>query len=301
MRHRLAVPDDVRDQILAEIMARIPLGGVAPQFIEQEFGLEHVDAHAGERHVGAIRHAGGIGGLLQERDQPVLFVDMHHAEAGRLHARHLDAADGNVRAALDVELQHVLVVHLVDVIAGQDDDVLRLVGLDDVDVLIDRIRGAGVPLGFRYALARGQDVEAFIAFRAEEVPAALQVADQAVRFVLCRHADAADARIHCVGQREIDDARLAAEIDRGLGADVGQLEQPAAAAACQHIGHGGARERRADAELRVHRPVFSLTAITRSLRLRGDDANRLPQLLTRYRQAGIQRHPAIDKKRGAVT
>ena len=53
------------------------------------------------------------------------FVDMHHAEAGRLHARHFEAADGHVGARVDVLLQHQLVVHLVDVVAGEDDHVAR--------------------------------------------------------------------------------------------------------------------------------------------------------------------------------
>ena len=85
----------------------------------------------------------------------------------------------------------------------------------------------------RHALARRQDVEAFVALGAKEIPAALQMADQAVRLVLRRHRHAADAGIQRVRQREIDDAQLAAEIDRRLGAPVGQFHQPAAAAARQ--------------------------------------------------------------------
>jgi hypothetical protein len=62
------------------------------------------------------------------------------------------------------------------------------------------------------------------------------MADQAVRLVLGGDRDTADAGIDRVRQREIDDARFAAEIDRGLGAAVGQLQQPAAASPCQHEG-----------------------------------------------------------------
>ena len=58
-----------------------------------------------------------------------------------------------------------------------------------------------------------------------------------MRLVLGGDRDAADAGIERVGEREIDDARLAAEIDRRLGAPVGQLHQPAAAPAGEHIGH----------------------------------------------------------------
>ena len=58
-----------------------------------------------------------------------------------------------------------------------------------------------------------------------------------MRLVLGRNADAADAGIQRVRQREIDDARLAAEVDRGLGAAIRQLLQATAAAAGQDIGH----------------------------------------------------------------
>ncbi len=101
----------------------------------------------------------------------------------------------------------------------------RTVVLDDVDVLVDGVGGALIPLRLRDALAGRQDVEALVALGAQEVPAALQVADQRVRLVLRGDADAADAGIERVGQREIDDARLAAEIDRGLGAPVGQFHR----------------------------------------------------------------------------
>ena len=66
---------------------------------------------------------GGSFGFSRKVDDAVLVVDMHDAEAGGLHARHLEAADGHIGAAVDMLLQHQLVVHLVDVIAGQDDDV----------------------------------------------------------------------------------------------------------------------------------------------------------------------------------
>jgi len=120
---------------------------------------------------------------------------------------------------------------------------LRIVAQDDVEVLEDGVRRSRIPLVFRDALRGGQDVEALVALRPEEVPAALHVADQAVRLVLRGHPDAADAGVQRVGQREVDDAGLAAEGHGGLGAPVRQLHQAAAAAARQHIGHGIARQR----------------------------------------------------------
>src|SRR4028118_491759 len=74
--------------------------------------------------------------------------------------------------------------------AGREGDVRRPVALDGGDVLVHGVRRAGVPEVLGHALARRQDVEALVALRPEEVPAALQVPDQAVRLVLRCHADA---------------------------------------------------------------------------------------------------------------
>ena len=237
--------------------SRLDFGSAASRrsWSNRNLRLEDVDAHRGERHVGLVGHAGRVLGLLEEGDDAVVAVDMHDAEAGRLHARHLEAADRHVGAAVDVLLQHQLVVHRVDVIAGEDDDVTRAVARDDVDVLEDGVGRALVPLVLRDALARGQDVEALVPLGAEEVPAALEMADQAVGLVLGRDGDAADAGVERVRQREVDDARLAAEEDRGLGPLVGQLHQPAAAASGEHIGHGVARQRRIDSPFRHDHPL----------------------------------------------
>ena len=83
----------------------------------------------------------------------------------------------------------------------------RAIGLDDVDVLVDGVGGAFIPLRFRDALAGRQDVEALVALGPQEVPAALQMADQRMRLVLGGDAEAADAGIERVGEREVDDAR----------------------------------------------------------------------------------------------
>ncbi|PAV92443.1 hypothetical protein WR25_20465 [Diploscapter pachys] len=237
VRLRLAVLDEVRNDVLAEIARGARRVGVAAQLFDQELRAEDVDAEAGERDVGLARDRRRIGRLFDEVDDPVGLIDVHHAERDRLHPRNLHAGNRDVGATVAMLLEHHFVIHLVDVIAGQDHHIFDVIGLDDVDVLVDRVGGAFIPLEFADPLAGGQDVEAFVAFGAQEVPAALQVADQRMRLVLGRDADAADARIDRVRQREIDDPALAAEIDRGLGARVGQFHQPAAAPARQHIGH----------------------------------------------------------------
>src|SRR6185503_17923700 len=85
------------------------------------------------------------------------------------------------------------------------------------------------------ALLRRQHLHVLVEARAvEEAPAALDVADEAVRLVLGADVDAADARIDAVGEREIDDAELAAEGHRGLGAPIRELLEARSAPARQH-------------------------------------------------------------------
>ena len=181
---------------------------------------------------------GGSAGFSRKWTIRSCVVHVHDAKTGRVHARDLEAPDRHVGVLLHVLLEHQLVVHLVDVVAGQHDHELGMIGLDDVDVLEHGVGGPFIPLRLAHALAGRQDVEAFVALGAQEVPAALQVTDEAVRLVLRRHADAADAGVDRVRQREVDDARLATEVDGRLRPTVGQLVQPGAAPPGQHVGHG---------------------------------------------------------------
>jgi hypothetical protein len=119
--------------------------------------------------------------------------------------------------------------------------VLGPVAADQVEVLEHRIGGALVPVFADLLLGR-QDVDELVEAAVEEAPAALQVLDQALRLVLGGDADAADAGVHAVRQREIDDAELAAEGHGRLGAPVGELHQAAAAAAGEYDGEGVARQ-----------------------------------------------------------
>src|SRR6185369_5434321 len=120
------------------------------------------------------------------------------------------------------------VVHLVDVIARAHEDDLRILAPDDVDVLVNRVRRALVPIPVG-ALLRRKDFDELVEARIEEAPAALQVADEAMRLVLRADVDAADAGVQAIGEREVDDAELPAESHGWLGAPIGELLQSAAA------------------------------------------------------------------------
>jgi hypothetical protein len=159
-------------------------------------------------------------------------------KAARLHPGHSQAADGHICPRFDMLAQHHLVIHLVDVVAGQDDRILDAIAVDDVDVLRHRIGRAAVPVHLVHPLACRQDIQVFVPLRPEEAPAALDVADEGVRLVLRRNRHLPDARVQRIRQRKVDDPGLAAKVDRRLGPRVRQLLQPAAAPPGKDKGHG---------------------------------------------------------------
>ena len=136
-------------------------------------------------------------------------------------------------------------------VTGQHHDVLGVAALDDVDVLVDGVGRATVPVFLVQALLGRQQVDHFVQFGAQKAPAALQMAQQRVRLVLGDDTHAADAGVDAVGQRKVNDAELAAKVHRRFGAAVGQLLQARAAPPGQHQGDGAAHQ-----HVRLHHAVM---------------------------------------------
>ena len=101
-------------------------------------------------------------------------------------------------------------------IAGEDDHILGLIAVDEVDVLIDGVGGALVPVRAGGRLVGGQHMDA--AVQTVQVPG-LAVADVLIehqRLVLGQDAHRVDPRIDAVGQRKIDDTIFSAEGNCGF-------------------------------------------------------------------------------------
>ena len=105
----------------------------------------------------------------------------------------LDAAHRQIGALLDVIGKHRAVVHLVDVVAGQDQHMGGVVHADDVEVLEHRVRGAHIPGQFIDALLGGQQFDEFAHRHPGVAPAELYVADQGMGLVLGEYTHAPNA------------------------------------------------------------------------------------------------------------
>ena len=148
---------------------------------------------------------------------------MHDAKGCCLHARHGQTANGDIGILFHMLLQHDLVVHFVDVIARENDDVVDAVAVDNIYVLCDGISGAKIPVFIIHPLAGGQDIKEFVPLCTQEAPAALTVSNKAMRLVLGRNRHLPNAGIQRVGESKIDDPRFTAKVDGRFGAIVGEL------------------------------------------------------------------------------
>jgi len=190
-----------------------------------DVGVEDVNAHRSEAFIFVMRRALRVGRLFLETHDSALAVDFEHAEAaGGLGGIHLDDGDGDIGAGGDVLIEHLLVIHLVDVVAGKNEDEIGAFAADGINILVDGVGGALIP-GLRDAHLRRQHLNE-IPQSHKRRPAAPDVAIQAESLVLGEHENPAKAAINAVGQGDVDDPVDTAEGDGRLGAVSRERPQP---------------------------------------------------------------------------
>ena len=177
--------------------------------------------------------AGGSLRLLEEPGDALGLVHRDDAEALAVLDRHFDRGQRDLRPHVLMEAEHLLVIHLVDVVAREHDDVARVLADDRIQVLVDGVGGALIPV-LADALLRRQDLDELAELLRHHGPALADVAVERERLVLGRDEDVAQSRVDAVAQDEVDDAVGAAEIHRRLGAIPRERGEPFAGAACQH-------------------------------------------------------------------
>ncbi len=196
----------------------------------EDLGAEDVDPHRGKRDIRRPGHGSRCLRLFLETDDAVCFVDADDAESGPVGDRYLDRGKCGIRVVLDVEAEHLRVVHLVDVVARQHDHMARRLTGDGVEILKDGVRRAEVPV-LPDAFLRRQHLDELPELFRDDVPPHPDVAVERQRLVLGGDENAAESRVDAVAEREVDDAIRSAEIDRRLGALLGQGGEPLTSAA----------------------------------------------------------------------
>ena len=167
-------------------------------------------------------------------DNGAVRSGLDHAEfAGLLHGNG-DGRDGRLRAFVHVEFQHLADVHAVDVVGAEDHHEMRIGLFDQVDVLIDGVGGAAIPVLAGRAHLRRHGNDEVLLQQAGHLPAVAQVLQQALALELDQDVDGIDAGIDQVAEHEIDDAVAPAERHRRLGSFLGQRIKPRPFPSRQH-------------------------------------------------------------------
>src|SRR6266851_965502 len=235
--------NDARKNVLAEIVAGLGIFGIREEDGNQELCIKYVDPHRGIAVARVIRRLFRNGRLFLEADDAPIFVGLNHTELlGGLGGGNFDGPDGDVGAGVAVLLKHAAVIHFIDVIAGEDEDEFGAFAADRIDVLVDGVGGALIPL-LRDAHLRREDFDV-IAEAGEGGPAGADVTVKAKRLVLSEDENPAEIRIDAIGERDVDDAVECAERNGRLGAVASQRPEAFALApgkeyydGIPHVGH----------------------------------------------------------------
>ena len=137
---------------------------------------------------------------------------------------------------LIMEADHLRIVHLINMVTGKDQHIVRLIALNKGDVLIDGIRRSLIPLRFFALCVRRQNLHTAMG---TVQPPRLAVADILIQFqrlILGQNTHSIDLGVDTVGKRKIDDSVLSAEGNCRFRRILSQNHQAASLPASQQHG-----------------------------------------------------------------
>ena len=239
----MARPNRRRKDLLAEVAV---IG--FPQHVEECFAVEQVYAHVRQAVAAAAGDAVGVDprrrgadhiqflfGLwfFQKPDHSPGVVQPHDTQRVGFAAVYRDGGDGHVGRGLDVRFEHLLKVHLVQLVAGEDQHVLDTRLLDVAQVPPHGVGGALIPVGVLQRLLRGQHLDETTAERIEVVGRA-DVTMQADRVELGKHVAAVQPAVDAIRQGDVDQPVFTRHRHGRFGAVFRQWIEPRPLSAAEH-------------------------------------------------------------------
>src|SRR5512135_630403 len=102
-------------------------------------GIEEINTHGCKNQVWLAGNMFGISRFFLESNDPatVLLINLDNAEGRGTFFRYFDCGYRGVRLLLPVEPKHFGIIHLVDVVACEHEQMIGSVLLDHIDVLIN--------------------------------------------------------------------------------------------------------------------------------------------------------------------
>jgi hypothetical protein len=105
-------------------------------------------------------------------------------------------------------IDHLPDIHPIDVIGSEDGDKGGMVAIDEIEVLVDGIRGSLIPLFSDPHLGRDYG-DKMVVGKAGDPPAYFEMLDQRLGLELGQDIDGLDAGVDEVGQDKVDDSIFA--------------------------------------------------------------------------------------------
>ncbi len=226
-------PNQAGNDVPAEIVRRSGLLGVARQPFEQKRRVENVDAHRRQTVIRSVRHGLRMRRLLMKIGDPPILADLHDPEARSIIERHGNAADRHVGPRCRVLIEQVAIVHLVDVVAAQNQNMIGVGSPNRFQILIHGIGGSSIPM-LADSLLRRQHVDEFTPLAREAAPSLMQMPVQAHRLVLREHKHLSQAAVDAVGKSKVDDSINPRERNHGLGPISCERTKPISLASCEN-------------------------------------------------------------------
>ena len=191
--HHRRSPNQPGQYVAPKIMGRVGVFGVRRQFPQQTARREDVVAHRGVHLVRIAGHGRCLRILLVEAENGAVFVGFNHAKLARQRFFHGNRGNRNLGRLLHVELNHVANVHAIDVVGTKDAHQIRIGLLNQVHILVDRIRRAPVPELALVAHLRRYGNHKVIFQQPREFPAIAQMLQKALALKLDQHINRVDS------------------------------------------------------------------------------------------------------------
>ena len=234
VRLHVELLDGFRNELAAEVDRR----RVMPEQLAEHSALEHVDTHRRDvRTVGRLLRRQPercrvddhmvelfLGGLLPELDDAAGFVRLEQTEIRRGRPIRGNDRDREIRARLHVPSDELPIVHAIEVVAREDEQVLVLPLLEMRKALADRVRRPLEPVAIAGCLLRRQNLDEPVRETAEPV----RSDDMSVErggVELRENEDTNDVGIDAVADGDVDESVLPAKRNGGLGAEFREWEQ----------------------------------------------------------------------------
>ena len=175
--------------------------------------------------------ASGMSRLLFEINDPSALICNHDTESGCFFQSYRHNCNSTCRILLFVECKHLIIIHLVNMISGKNEQIVRIVIVDKVNILSDCISCSTVYIKVCISLlTRWQYKDTTVLGIQSPETALCCIAAKKHRFILGQNTNGINPTVGAVTQREIDNTILSPVIYSRFCYFVGKVMQTASPA-----------------------------------------------------------------------